>query len=150
MKIPVVILVLTVTFLLVSGCMAPAASVISTNPDDQFQRAWQVSEERVVNYARDVTNTTDLQVMAKLSEDMIKDIDNTTEEISRINVSINYTPIKQEYLSALDYLRLTCADIIGASHANTTDEAQEYLNSAIGNLKEANLHRVWVEQKMPS
>ncbi|MDD1715135.1 MAG: hypothetical protein LUQ61_07750, partial [Methanoregulaceae archaeon] len=59
-------------------------------------------------------------------------------------------PIKQEYLTALDYLRLTCVDIISASHANTADEAQEFINSATGNLKEANLHMVWVRQKMPS
>jgi hypothetical protein len=150
MKIPVVILMLTSIFLLTAGCMTPVAPVTPVGPDDQFRQAWQESEVRIVNYATEVTNSTDLQVMAKLSEDMMKDIDNTTDEISRINVSMNYTPIKQEYLSALDYLRLTCIDIISASHAKTDDEAQEFIISATGNLKDANVHRVWVQQKMSS
>jgi hypothetical protein len=148
MKIPGVILVLTATFLVVAGCMAPVTPVTPAGPDEQFRQAWQKSEDRIVQYATAMTTMTDLKVMADLSEEMIRDIDYTTEEISRLNVSMNYTPIKYEYLSALDYLRLTCVDIINASHANTDDEAQEYLNSAVGNLKETNLHRVWVKQKM--
>ncbi len=150
MKILLVILVVTATFLIVAGCMAPVAPVTPAGPDEQFRQAWLESENRTIRYAIAITNTTDLQAMAGLSEEMVKDINNTTENISRLDVTANFTPLKQEYLSALDYLRLTCVDIINASHAKTDDEVQEFINSATGNLKEANLHRVWVEEKMPS
>ena len=150
MKIPVVILMLTAIFLLTAGCMTPVAPVTPIGPDDQFRQAWQDSENRTMRYAIAITSTTDPQEMADLSEEMIRDIDNTTDDISRLNVSMNYTPIKREYLSALDYLRLTCVDIMKASQAKTDEEAQEFIDSATGNLREANLRRAWVEQKMPS
>jgi hypothetical protein len=96
---------------------------------------------------KNATELYDLETMASLSRDMIKNIDNTTEEISGLNVSLNYTIVKREYLSALSYLRLACVDFVRAYNSGPL-AAPDFIYSAADNLDQYTLHRNWVQQMM--
>ena len=113
-----------------SGC-------IGGNPDDEFRKAWQASENDVIQYGNEMrtamgpegNNNVDLKAMSEKSKAMIGTIDRHYSTISGIQVSSKYATAKQGYLAGLSDLRMACVDLSKVQDAGSVG-ALGYITTA--------------------
>jgi len=134
--------------LALSGC-------IGGNPDDEFRKAWQDSENDVIKYGEDMriamgpegNVNVDIIAMSKNSKAMIDTIDRHYNTISNIQVSSKYATAKQDYLAALSSLRMACVDMSKMQDAGSI-EALGYLSTAAPWLQDSQEKRDRVKEMM--
>jgi|MTBAKMStandDraft_1061839.scaffolds.fasta_scaffold16498_1 hypothetical protein len=114
-----VIIVVCLVLVMAAGCS------ITGNPDDQFEAAWQNSENDVKAYGNQMrtamgpegSSNYDIKAMSEGSNTMIGIIDHNYDTISMIQVSCQYIEAQQTYLSSLSDLRVACVDLSKAQDA---------------------------------
>ena len=112
------IITICLILVLATGC-------IGGDPDEEFRKAWQNSENDLKAYGERMrvamgpegSADFDIRAISEESKIMVGTIDRNYDTISKIPVSAQYAEAKREYLSALSDIRMACVDLSKAQDA---------------------------------
>ncbi len=141
----ILLLVSLISTVALSGCTGG-------NPDDEFRKAWQASENDVIKYGEEMRKAMgpegnvniDIKAMSEKSKAMISTIDHHYDTISSIQVSSKYTSAKQDYLAGLSSLRMACVDLSNVQDAGSIG-ALRYISTAAPWLQDSQEKREQVK-----